>query len=65
MYVLRIPAACFDRAHLSVLDPAGIFVYRRTLHIPHCGVERVEIDPAQVSNITKPIDTANLYTIQL
>lgn len=65
MYVLRIPAACFDRQHLSVLDSAGIFVYRRTLHIPHCGVERFEMDLSQQATTAQTPELIGSNTITI
>ena len=59
--VLRIPADCVDRSLLTPV-PGQILVYQYagSLHIPHCGVERIEIDTTQ--GLT-PAD--NVYNIIL
>ena len=46
--ILRIPAEHVDRALLTPV-PGQILVYQYagTMHIPHCGVERIEIDTTQ------------------
>ena len=59
VYVLRIPADCVTRDHLTPV-PGSILIYqyRACLHIPHCGVELIELDPQtqpQKNNITLPI----------
>lgn len=46
--VLRVPAELVNRALLTPV-PGQILVYQYSgsLHIPHCGVERIEIDTTQ------------------
>ena len=46
--VLRVPADRIDRSLLTPV-PGQILVYQYSgsLHIPHCGVERIEIDTTQ------------------
>lgn len=67
MYVLRIPADCIDRRHLTVLDQDGIFQYRSTLVVPHCGVERFEMDLSQqaVTAQTPEVIGSNTITISI
>lgn len=43
LYVLRIPRELIDRAALKPTERSGVWEYRKTLEIPHCGVERVSI----------------------
>lgn len=44
VYVLRIPGNLIDR---KLLTPVGenAWEYRGSLHIEHCGVERIELAP--------------------
>lgn len=42
LYVLRIPGDLLDRRHIHSAGDQ-VWEYRATLHIPHCGVERVEL----------------------
>ncbi len=62
VYVLRIPHTAIDRKYLA---PVGDnrWSYTRTLHIDHCGVERIEYDPESAASSTKVIDTAELKHI--
>jgi hypothetical protein len=48
VYVLRIPADCVDRQQLQDTLKSGVWQYRRSMTIPHCGVERIEIDAARL-----------------
>lgn len=65
VYVLRIPAALIDRKYLKRVNE-HLYEYKHNLTIPHCGVERFELDTSKPStNITKAVDTASLYTIKL
>lgn len=44
-YVLRIPAESVDRSLLKpVPNQSQIWQYSKTLHVPHCGVYRYEIN---------------------
>lgn len=43
LYVLRIPREYILREHLRNTDVPGIWEYRSSLLIPHCGVERVSL----------------------
>jgi len=45
LYVLRIPREYILREHLRKTGTPGIWEYRRSLLIPHCGVERVSVKP--------------------
>ena len=50
VYVLRIPREYVRRESLeSAPDPAGMWIYHGTILLPHCGVERIELDPDQVN----------------
>lgn len=62
VYVLRIPAALIDRHRVVQIAP-NQFAYTQTLRIDHCGVERIEYDPASAVNSAKVIDTAELKHI--
>lgn len=42
LYVLRIPRECVDRAALTTTQRSGVWEYRKSLNIPHCGVELVK-----------------------
>ena len=42
VYVLRIAADQLDRAHIYAAGDQ-VWEYRHSMHIPHCGVERVEL----------------------
>lgn len=43
LYVLRIPREYILREHLRKVDAPGMWEYRNSLLIPHCGVERVSV----------------------
>jgi len=45
LYVLRIPREYILREHLRKIDAPGMWEYRNSLLIPHCGVERVSVKP--------------------
>ena len=45
VYVLHIPADLIDRQHLTRIAD-DLYEYRASLAIPHCGVERIELDTA-------------------
>jgi hypothetical protein len=47
VYVLHIPADLIDRRHLTRIA-VDRYEYRASLTIPHCGVERIELDTATV-----------------
>jgi hypothetical protein len=52
LWVLRIPAACIDRAQLeSAPDPAGMWILSDAISVPHCGVERFELAPRAAPRI--------------
>lgn len=42
VYVLRIPRELVDRKYLHRASD-HLYEYRASLHIPHCGVERLEL----------------------
>jgi hypothetical protein len=48
VYVLHIPAELIDRRHLTRIADDR-YEYRASLTIPHCGVERIELDTAEDS----------------
>lgn len=50
VYVLRIPREYIRRESLeSAPDPAGMWIYDQPILLPHCGVERFELDPDTVN----------------
>jgi hypothetical protein len=50
VYVLRIPREYVRRDCLTpVDDPAGMWIYSESILLPHCGVERFELDPDAVN----------------
>ncbi len=50
VYVLRIPREYIQRESLTPApDPAGMWIYGDEILLPHCGVERFELDPAAVN----------------
>ena len=50
LFILRIPAEYVHRHDLRDTAKSGVWEYRRSMLIPHCGVERFELDSAaQVS----------------
>ena len=50
VYVLRIPREFIRRESLeSAPDPAGMWIYSEAILLPHCGVERFELDPDAVN----------------
>ena len=50
VYVLRIPREYIRRESLeSAPDPAGMWIYSDAIVLPHCGVERFELDPEAVN----------------
>ena len=50
VYVLRIPREYVRRESLTpVDDPAGMWIYADPILLPHCGVERFELDPDAVN----------------
>ena len=59
VYVLRIAAADIDRKYLTGIGD-NQWSYTRTLLIDHCGVERIEYDPASGANSVQTIGTAEI-----
>ena len=52
VYVLRIPREYVRRESLtSAPDPAGMWIYSDPILLPHCGVERFELDPAAIPEV--------------
>ncbi len=50
VYVLRIPREYVRRESLTAVDdPAGMWIYGDEILLPHCGVERFELDPEAVN----------------
>ena len=50
VYVLRIPREYVRRESLTPApDPAGMWIYDADILLPHCGVERFELDPDTVN----------------
>ena len=50
VYVVRIPREYVRRESLeSAPDPAGMWIYDQPILLPHCGVERFELDPDTVN----------------
>jgi hypothetical protein len=50
VYVLRIPREYVRRESLTPApDPAGMWIYSAAILLPHCGVERFELDPDAVN----------------
>ena len=50
VYVVRIPREYVRRESLTpVDDPAGMWIYSEAIVLPHCGVERFELDPDAVN----------------
>jgi len=50
VYVLRIPREYVRRESLTPApDPAGMWIYGDAILLPHCGVERFELDPEAVN----------------
>lgn len=57
LYVLRIPRECIDRHQLISTAREGIWEYRRSILVPHCGVEKFAVDVSQ--------NTSNMATIAI
>ena len=50
VYVLRIPREYIQRESLTPApDPAVMWIYSDAILLPHCGVERFELDPDAVN----------------
>jgi hypothetical protein len=50
VYVLRIPREYVRRNQLTAApDPAGMWIYNHPILLPHCAVERFELDPDAVN----------------
>lgn len=62
VYVLRVPHTDIDRKYLAAVG-TNQWSYSSTLHIDHCGVERVEYDPASRVDSVKVLDTVDLKHI--
>ena len=46
VYVLRIPREYVLRENLTTApDPRGMWIYSQPILLPHCGVERFELEP--------------------
>ena len=53
VWVLRIPRESVQRELLTPApDPAGMWIYQQPIVLPHCGVERFELDPDQPVEMT-------------
>ena len=49
VFVLRIPREYVLRTNLtSAPDPRGMWIYSEPILLPHCGVERFELEPEQL-----------------
>jgi len=55
VYVLRIPSEYVLRHQLVDTDRPCVWEYRRSMLIPHCGVERFDLDTDQTSLTTRTI----------
>ena len=56
VYVLRIPREYVRRESLeSAPDPAGMWIYDQPILLPHCGVERFELDPDRMPEVQATI----------
>jgi len=64
VYVLRIAREHVNRSRLEPITEQ-VWRYRSAMTIPHCGVERIEYDPASAVEVTKQVDAPNMFTIQL
>ena len=59
VYVLRIPSDLVPRSQLTAApDPEGMWIYSQSIALPHCGVERFEID----TTVEPPVEMITVAT---
>lgn len=62
VYVLRIPGNLVDRKYMEPVAD-GIWTYKHSMRIEHCGVERVELDLSQPVHVPETVDNQITITI--
>jgi len=62
VFVLRIARDCIDRRCLQPQDP-DVYHYGATLHLPHCGVYRYDLDKASATPYNRVIAAAEIRQI--